>query len=164
MGRGAWEWQIGFIFKIALFLPVGATPPNSLYKTPSPLLNILGVQKLLLYTTPVAKYNSVSLCPALPFHGGVSQYTPVYLQIHTSWGGSLIEPLHWLLTPLPLLSCANPQSQASESLPWPFVLPLSQFKSIWGPLMPRTVSPSIFNLRVAQKPPLQSDNNILIVR
>jgi hypothetical protein len=32
-------------------LPVGATPPQSLYKTPSPLLNILGVQKLLLYTT-----------------------------------------------------------------------------------------------------------------
>jgi hypothetical protein len=30
---------------------VGATPPKSLYKTPSPLLNILGVQKLLLYTT-----------------------------------------------------------------------------------------------------------------
>jgi hypothetical protein len=30
---------------------VGATPPKSLYKTPSPLLNILGVKKLLLYTT-----------------------------------------------------------------------------------------------------------------
>jgi hypothetical protein len=34
-------------------LPVGATPPKSLYKTPSPLLNILGVRKLLLYTTGV---------------------------------------------------------------------------------------------------------------
>jgi hypothetical protein len=32
---------------------VGATPPKSLYKTPSPLLNILGVKKLLLYTTYV---------------------------------------------------------------------------------------------------------------
>jgi hypothetical protein len=36
-------------------LPVGATPPKSLYKTPSPLLNILGVKKLLLYTTAVEK-------------------------------------------------------------------------------------------------------------
>jgi hypothetical protein len=39
-------------------LPVGATPPKSLYKTPSPLLNILGVRKLLLYTTDTYLQNA----------------------------------------------------------------------------------------------------------